>query len=82
MRRIVGSCLGAHWRLPVMLVPPRRQSVCFRQAWSVCVCVLFSQGPNITTLSLIPTLSDVRADLHNQSSMCGSRLWVSKGFVM
>lgn len=35
MRRVVGSCLGAHWRLLVMPVQPRRQSVCFSQAWRV-----------------------------------------------
>lgn len=46
MRRIVGSCLGAHQRLPVMPVQPRRQSVCFRRAWFVCSILTGSKHYN------------------------------------
>lgn len=76
MRRIVWSCLGAHWRLLVMCAPPHSQSVSGEPGMCVSmrVCVLITQGLNITTLIL--TLSDVRSDPHSQSSMCGSRLWV------
>lgn len=59
-----------------MRVSPHSQSVSGEPGArvSVRVCVLISQGLNITTL--ISTLSDARSDLHNQSSMCGSRLWI------
>ena len=80
MRRIVGSCLGARWRLLVMPVQPRRQSVCFQ---TKLACVLSSQGLHITTLTLIPTLLDARSDLA-QSILS---VWVqaagfTKGFVI
>lgn len=73
MRRIVGSCLGARWRLPVMPVQPRRQSVCFRQAWRVFY------PHRVYTLQhlLLSRCSQMHTQIsHNQSSVCGSKLRV------